>query len=127
MSLALPVALVGTFIAALGVLGVVSPSRLLAHVRRTATPGGIWFVAGFRLLVGALLLLASEASRAPLYLFVLGCVSLLSGAASPIFGARRAAVLIDWFEARKTALVRSWCAIVIAFGGSLVWAVLPGG
>jgi hypothetical protein len=127
MSLALPIALVGLVISALGVLGVVAPERLLGRVRRVATPSGIWFIAGIRLLFGALLLLAADASRAPLYLTLLGAVALISGVVTPILGPRRAAVMIDWFEARPAGVVRAWCGFVIAFGLSLVWAVFPVG
>jgi hypothetical protein len=127
MSFALPVGLFGLVVGALGILGLLAPERLMARVRRVATPGGIWFVAGIRLLFGALLLLAADASRAPLYLTLLGGLSLISGVLTPILGPRRAAVMIDWFEARPAGFVRAWCGFVIAFGLSLVWAVLPGG
>ncbi|NNL65008.1 MAG: hypothetical protein HKP30_02070 [Myxococcales bacterium] len=119
------VALFGIFIATLGVAGVVAPERLLALVTRTQAQLGIYFLAAFRLLMGGALVLAAPPSRAPLYLMVLGGLSLVSGALSPLFGTRGFERVLAWWRARPAWAVRAWSAFVCVFGLSLVWAVFP--
>lgn len=121
----LAVALFGLFIAALGTAGVLSPRRLLGLVTRVQSQLGLYFMAGLRLLMGAALLLSASASRAPLYLQVLGVLALLSGIGTPFFGVRRFEAMLGWWRARPTWVVRLWSLFVVAFGLSLVWAVLP--
>jgi hypothetical protein len=52
-----------TFVA-LGAVGVISPYRLLAFLRRFETPAGLYAAAIFRLVLGLALMLAAPASRA---------------------------------------------------------------
>ena len=123
----LAVALFGLFITALGVAGLASPQRLLALVTRAQSQLGLYLIAGIRLLLGAALLMAAPESRAPLYLQVLGVLSLVSGIVTPFFGVRRFEAILDWWRRRAPWAVRLWSAIVILFGASLIWAVLSFG
>ncbi len=119
------VVLVGLLVSALGACGLVSPQRLLHLVTRAQSRLGLYFIAGFRLLTGAALLLAAPTSRAPLYLQILGVVSLLSGAVTPFFGVARFEAILDWWRRQASWLVRVWSVVALALGLSLVWAVLP--
>ncbi len=118
------VALFGLFVAALGLAGVFSPARLLAVVTRAQSALGVYGIAALRLVLGGVLLLAAPSSRAPLYLTVLGALSVVSGALTPLVGARRFEAILDWWRARPHWAVRLWSALVLLFGLSLVWAVL---
>jgi hypothetical protein len=120
----LAVALFGLFIAALGVAGVLSPERLLALVTRAQSQLGLNLIAGIRLVLGVALLFAAPSSRAPLYLQVLGGLSLVSGAVTPFFGVHRFEAILGWWRRRPPWAVRIWSAFVIVFGLSLVWAVV---
>ncbi len=121
----LAVAVFGLFVAVLGVAGLLSPERLLALVTRAQSQLGLYFMAGFRLLLGVALLLAASSSRAPLYLQGLGSLSLVSGVITPFFGVHRFEAILDWWRRRSPWAVRLWSAFVLLFGVSLVWAVLP--
>jgi hypothetical protein len=121
----LAVALFGLFVAALGLAGVLSPRRLLALVTHAVTRLGIYFLAAFRLVAGTVLLVAAASSRAPLYLQILGWLSLVAGAITPFVGVRRVDALLDWWRRRPAWIVRLWSCFVVLFGVSLVWAVLP--
>jgi hypothetical protein len=123
----LAVALFALFIVAMGIAGVLSPRRLLLMVTRAQSRFGLHFLAGFRLLVGAALLLAAPSSRAPLYLEVLGWLSLLSGLVTPFVGARRLEAILAWWRERSNGAVRVWSVLVLLFGISLAWAVFPQG
>jgi hypothetical protein len=121
----LAVALFGLFVAALGASGVLSPERLLALVTRAQAQLGLYFIAGIRLLIGVAFLLAAPASRAPLYLQVLGGLTLVAAVVTPFFGMRRFEAIVAWLRRRDPRLVRLWSALVLLFGLSLVWAVFP--
>lgn len=121
----LAVALFGLFVAALGAAGLASPEWLLALVTRAQAQLGLYFIAGFRLVLGAALLLAAASSRAPLYLQILGGLSLVSGVVTPFFGARRFEAILGWWRQRSSWAVRCWSGFVILFGLSLLWAVFP--
>lgn len=121
----LAVALFGLFVAALGLAGVLSPERLLSAVTEAQSRLGIHGIAALRLLIGGALLVAASSSRAPLYLTLLGGLSLVSGALTPFVGARRFEAILDWWRSRSRWVVRLWSAFVVAFGSSLVWAVFP--
>ena len=121
----LTVGLFGLFVAALGVAWVLSPERLLGLVTRAQSQLGLYFIAGLRLFLGVALLLAAGTSRAPLFLQILGGVSLVSGAITPFFGVERFEAILGWWKRRPPWLVRIWSGFVILFGLSLVWAVLP--
>jgi len=121
----LAVVLFGLFLSALGIAGVQSPERLLALVTRAQSQLGLYWIAGFRILVGVALLLASPSSRVPAYLQAIGALAIVSGVASPFFGARRFEVILEWWRQRPPWVVRVWSALVLLFGLSLVWAAFP--
>jgi hypothetical protein len=125
--LTLAVALFGLFVAALGLVGLLSPARLLDLVTRAQSRAGPYGIAGLRLSMGAVLLLAAPSSRASLYLQILGVLSLISGAATPFVGVRRLEAILAWWRQRAPWVVRIWSVFVLGFGLSLVWAVLPAG
>jgi len=121
----LVVALFGLLVAGLGLAGIASPGRLLAVVTRSQARLGLHGLAALRLVVGAAMLLAAPPSRAPLYLQILGGLSLASGALTPLVGTHRLEGILDWWRARPDRFVRSWSAFVVLFGSSVAWAVLP--
>ena len=57
---------IGVLIAGLGALGVASPERLIAILRRYETPGGLRVSAVVRVVLGVALFLAAPTSKAPL-------------------------------------------------------------
>ncbi len=118
------VAGIGLGLVALGVLGIASPDRLVALVRRWQTPRGIWTIAGIRLAIGAALLLAAPVSRAPGYLTAFGALAIVSGVATPIFGVRLFRAVLDW-SAGNLGAIRVWAVLVVVIGLSLIWSVAP--
>ena len=116
---------IGVLMAAVGILGVVSPDALLAIVSYSATALGLWVVAALRVAVGLVLVRAASRSRAPRALRVLGFVVLVAGLITPFFGVERARVVLEWLTARGPGLTRLWGAVAIAFGASIAYAAAP--
>jgi uncharacterized membrane protein YidH (DUF202 family) len=117
--------LLSLLIAALGALGVASPSRLLGLVRYLQTPAGLYVAAALRLVLGLALFFAAPGSRAPELLRILGVVIIVAGLITPFFGLERFRRLLDWWSARGPAFVRVWAAFALAFGLLLAYAVVP--
>ncbi|MEK6757450.1 MAG: hypothetical protein AABZ02_14960 [Bacteroidota bacterium] len=84
------------FIVALGVFGIIAPSRLLAVARSFQTPAGLYFAAVFRFVLGVALLLAARTSRSPQIVYLLGLIILIAGLMTPFFGLERFRRLLDW-------------------------------
>jgi hypothetical protein len=123
--MSLAVALFGLLIAAFGVIGLRSPERLLDLVGRAVSNLGLYLIAGFRLLLGIALLLSASSSRAPLYLQILGAVAIFSGVITPFFGVHRFEAVLEWWRKWDRSVIRLWSALVLIFGLSLIWAVMP--
>jgi hypothetical protein len=112
-------------VAAMGALGIVSPSRLLGVVGYFQTPAGLYFAASVRLVMGVALLFAAPASRAPEVLLILGVVIIVAGFITLFFGLERFRRLIAWWSAQGPAFVRAWAAFACAFGLLLTYALVP--
>jgi uncharacterized membrane protein YidH (DUF202 family) len=112
-------------VAALGALGLLSPSRAQGVVRYFQTPAGLYFAAGLRLVMGLALVFAAPASRAPEVLRVVGVVIVVAGVITLFIGHERFRRLVDWWSARGPALVRVQGAFALALGLLLAYALVP--
>ena len=113
------------FMITLGALGVASPGRLVALVARVQGPAGLFTAGALRLVVGVALLLAADASRAPLYFQIFGAVAIAAALSTPLIGLPRFEALLRWWTARPQGLLRAWAAVVLAIGASFLWALSP--
>jgi len=126
MELAVEVAgIFAVFVLLLCTWGVLVPSRIVAFATRWTNHGGLWVAALLRLTFGIALWFAAPASRAPLFLQILGIVTILAGASLPMIGLDRFTKLIEWSTKRPPIVVRLWCLFGIALGGAILWALIP--
>ncbi len=110
-------------IVALGALGIVSPARLLALVRRVQTPSGFYLVAALRVALGLALFFAAPSSRAPEFVGPLGIIVVLIGLVTPFFGVDRVRRILDVWSKFGSVFLRLWAALVLAFGLFLAYLV----
>ena len=113
------------FVAALGALGVVSPTRLVSLLRYFQTPAGLYLAAALRVVLGVALFFSAPTSRAPELMRILGVVIIVVGLITPLFGLARFRRLIDWWLARGPAFLRVWAAFALGFGLLLAYALVP--
>ena len=126
MELAVEVAgIFAVFVLLICTWGVLVPTRIVAFATRWASQKGLWAAAALRLVFGIALWLAAPASRAPLFLQILGVVTILAGVSLPMMGLRRLKTLIEWGMERPLIVVRVWCLFGIALGGAILWALVP--
>jgi hypothetical protein len=116
-------AVLGLLLVLLGVVGLVSPSNLLAFVARWQSRGGLYVATLLRLVLGGALLLAAPQSQAPEFLRVVGVIAIVAGLATPLVGLRRFEALLRWWSGLPLGFVRAWSTVVLALGASIVWAV----
>jgi hypothetical protein len=121
----LVVIILSLLVAALGVLALVAPLRLVDLVKSLETPGGLYLAAAVRLVLGSSLLLSATSSRAPAVLRVLGAIIFAAGLITPFFGVDRFGRMIDWWSSHGTFWVRAWGCVAVAFGSLLIYAVTP--
>lgn len=106
-------------------MGTVSPGRLLAFLAWWHEGPRLFAAAAFRVVLGVASLGAAPLSRAPVYLMGVGAIALLFGLVTPWLGERRFSARLGAWRAAPPGRVRPWCALPIALGLSLIWAVLP--
>ena len=112
-------------IAALGGVGVLAPSVLLALVTAMRNPAGLWVAALLRVALGTALYCAASRSRAPRAFRVLGALTVAAGVALPFLGVARFVALLDWWTAQGAVVTRLWAAAAVAFGVLVAWGVIP--
>jgi len=118
------VTLFGAAIAGLGMLGFVRPRKFVNFVESIwQSRRGLYWAIGLRVVLGLLLLAAASESRFPQVLRVLGAISLVAAATSPLVGFVRLRRFVQWWSDRSTGLVRIWSLVTVGFGMFLVYAV----
>ena len=115
----------GVLIVALGVFGLVSPSKLLRLEEYSRKLPVRYIASAIRLLMGAALFLAAPASRATGVLRTLGIFIFVTGVITLFFDSERFRKLVDWWSAHGPALARVWAALALVLGIFLVYALIP--
>ena len=112
-------------IAAVGALGVASPSALLELARPLLTPGALYVVAAVRIVFGLLLLLVASSSRMPRTVRVLGFMIIVAGVLTPFFGVERSQAVFNWWSAQPSSFMRAWAGLAVVFGCFVIYALRP--
>jgi hypothetical protein len=114
---------VATFVAGLGIYGLVCPGGLAAFAGFWRTPTALWLAAALRFFFGIALWNVAPVSYAPLGLHVLAILSLTAAVALPLLGVRRLGLMLDWWTGQSVLFLRAWSAAALTVGGFLLWAV----
>ncbi len=112
-------------IAAVGLMGLASPTTLLDLVRPLLTPGALHVVAAVRILLGLAMLHVASASRMPRSVRILGAIILVAGVLTPFFGVERSQAVFEWWSAQPPWFMRMWSATAALFGCFVIYAVRP--
>ena len=112
------------FIAAMGVLVIVSPARANDLTRLFADKTGLWIAAAIRAVLGLGLLAAAGDSKAPMLLRILGLIILVVAIAMPLLGLDRHRRMIDWWLARDRKIQIVCGAASFVCGVVLIYVIL---
>jgi hypothetical protein len=118
------VSMVSIFVAGMGVLGLVSPARIVSFVSCWQSKTGLWVAFIVRLAFGISLWLVAPASRTPVVLRALAVVSVVSALVLPFIGVARFKSILSWWFSRSPGFMRVWLAVALVFGVFILWSVL---
>jgi hypothetical protein len=112
------------FIAAMGVLMIVSPARANDLARLFADKTGLWVATAVRAILGLGLLAAAGDSKAPALLRILGGLILIVAIAMPLLGLDRHRRMINWWLARDRKIQIICGAAAFVLGVVLIYVIL---
>lgn len=110
-------------IAAIGVVGVASPSVPLEFGQSLQTPSALLVAAVIRIIFGAVLVWVASASRIPRTLCVIGFLMIVGGILTPVFGVERFQAILDWFSSQGPLMMRAWAGAAVIFGLFVAYVV----
>jgi hypothetical protein len=116
--------LIGCLLAFMGFLGLSEPEKfapVLGELQRM----NIYVLAGARIVIGVILLLAAGTSRAPYLLGVVGVLIILGGLITPFMGAPLKEIVLRWWADGSVMAVRAWSGVSLVIGAFVVWATRP--
>ncbi len=120
--MAVIVTVLGVLIAAIGLMGVLSPRSLMALVQRRRGPARFWFAVSIRLVLGVAFLAVAPDCRAPMVVRAVGVVWIAAALGLVVLGTSRLDKFIEWWLGRSLTYVRLWASGAIAFGALLIYA-----
>ena len=115
------VLLIGAAIALVGLFGVVTPALFRRMLGSWDSEPRFLFAIIFRLLMGTVLLLAADELRFSLVMKILGWLTIAAALGIPVLGRDRLDQLLNWWLSRSDGLLRLSTALVIVFGGFLIY------
>ena len=106
------------------VFGLVAPKGFIGAVNRVVSkPGGWIFAVVIRILLGAALLTAAQASKFPLTFTALGWIAIAAAIGILLLGPSRMQQIVRWVERLGPTGIRIALAFGAAFAGFLLFAV----
>jgi hypothetical protein len=113
----------GVLILAGVIFGLIAPAGLIGVVRKvTSRPDGWVFAVVVRILLGAALLTAAQASRFPLAFTTLGWIAIAAAIGILLIGPARMQKLVDRVARMKPLTIRIWLGLGAVFAGFLLFA-----
>lgn len=114
----------GLFMLGMSLAILMTPERLKTLLKKLLEQQGFGLIAGIRIVVGILFLLAAQDTRAPSFITALGILFLLAGVAIPFIGRERIERLANWWLQRPDWVLRVWSVVAGTLGAGLVWCGL---
>ena len=115
---------IGVILAGMGFIGLSEPEKF-APVLGELQRSNVYILAGVRIVIGVIFLLAAGTSRAPFLLGALGVLIVLGGFITPFMGAPLKQVVLRWWADGSVEAVRAWAGVALVVGAFVVWATRP--
>ena len=116
---------IGILIAGLGIFGLVAPDDFVAVIGEFQKRVTVYGVAGVRVAIGVILLLAAGTSRAPFLLGALGILIMLGGFATLFMPGPLRQTVERWMADGSVMGLRIWCGVALAMGAFVVRSTMP--
>jgi hypothetical protein len=117
------IALMGVFILAFGIFGMLWPRALIWRIERWwRSPVALQIAIGFRMGLGLLLITLAADTHYPRTIGVIGAISLAAAIGLGFIGYSRLRRVIEWWIDRPDAWIRAACLPACLFGALLIHA-----
>jgi hypothetical protein len=116
---------IGLFLAAIGLTGVVAPTDLGTIAQNASTPTSVYITSIVRLAVGIVFLKAARGARFPNVLRAFGIFAILVAIAAPLIGVGRDEALVNWWVDQGTQVINLTGAALMIVGGFLAYSAIP--
>jgi len=120
--------LVGLYILAVGVFGVLMPSSLVWIAQHFYTSGAFYVIGTVRVAIGCVLISVASVSRAPRTLRLLGYLIVVAGLMAVLTGLvaiEQARAMIEWWLQLGSGVVRLTGIGLLALGACVAYACAP--
>jgi len=118
------VLLTGVIMLLFGVAFLIAPSIVRHWFSRITVWKQFYPIAALRIVIGILFLVAAKETRFPVFVTVMGTISIVAGLALPVLGTERIRAFAKWGLERSDSSLRLWALAASAVGIMLVWAGL---
>lgn len=118
------VLVLGVVAVVLGLVVVISPRHMRWALDSMVKPSTVPLLAIVRIGCGIALVIASAETRLPIFVWALGLLVIVRGAALPILGVRRVLKMARWWQEQPDKALRAPALLAILFGALLVWAAM---
>ena len=115
------IAFFGVLIVLASGYGLADPQGLIRLVEKFSGVGGYSIAIVVRALLGAAALMAAQGSQLPIFLQIVGGLSLFAAAVLLVIGRSRFSQLIRWVASFNAAVLRLWLVFGMLFGVALIW------
>jgi hypothetical protein len=124
MSEGLPVlvSLVGLAVAAIGLLGIVAPTRLTRILSRQRILTGLPVTLTVRFVTGTIFVVAAPDCRAPTLVRLIGLLEFGGAAGLLGLGGERLGRFVEWWLARSSSFVRYWSFGALTLGALILYS-----
>jgi hypothetical protein len=116
----------GLLAVGVGILSQISPDVLVRIGRTVVTPTGLYVIAFVRVCIGLMLILVARTSRMPKTVRILGCIALIAGIVTPLFGVDRSVAVLNWWTAQGPVVGRLPGLVLAAVGVFMIYAIASG-
>ncbi|MBT8144843.1 MAG: hypothetical protein KJO55_09090 [Gammaproteobacteria bacterium] len=124
--MAIAVALFAILIIVLSLWGVILPGKLISFVTGfMRNPASVWFAAGIRLVLAALLWFSAPLSATPLVFQVLAIIAVIAAIGLVLAGHDRLLGLVERVARWPEHLLRLYILLGVLFGAFLLWSIYP--
>ncbi len=117
--------IVGSLILAQGVVGLLQPWLFLRAIAAIQTPPVIYVAAAVRIAIGIVLVLGASESRLPRLLKGFGILVTIGGLLTPLLGVRFSRVVLGWWSAGGSSVIRGWAVAALVLGAFVTYAAWP--
>jgi ABC-type xylose transport system permease subunit len=115
--------LIGIVIIIAGAIFLISPNTGKKHMDFCLKGKKLYLGGLLRIIMGVILILASQKSRIPSIVVILGCLVVLKGMLIFILGLEKVKSMIKWWQARPSAILRLMALLAIGIGILLVYSI----